>query len=385
MTRAEDLERSTGQIEGVTLVTGPEGADQRLSGLDMEALNGLRELADRLGFSLLIEADGARQKALKAPAAHEPAIPEWVDTVVVVAGMSGLGKPLDEQTVHRVEAFSALSGLRMGEAITAVGLARVLRSEQGGLKGIPAGARKVLLLNQAGSADLAAHALRIANLVKPAYDAVVIAELAESRVMRVVEPVAGIILAGGGSSRFGQPKMLLPWRGKPLIRCAVEAALEAGLAEVVVVSGAVEDDPRDTAAMRDALAGLPVRMVANPDWRRGQSTSLRAGLTALQGSSNAALFLLADQPFVTAELIRALVGRHETTLAPVIAPRVGEKRTNPVLFDRVTFDALLALEGDTGGRAIFERFPPGFVDWGDERLLLDIDTPEDYQHLLGME
>ena len=389
ITRAEDLESSTGQIEGVTLVSGPAGEDERLGGLDSQCLEALRGLADRLGFPLLIEADGARQKTLKAPAAHEPAIPGWADTVIVVAGLTGLGKPLDEPTVHRVEAFSALSGLAVGEPITAEGLARVLRSPAGGLKGIPAGARKIGLLNQAGSEPVKADGLRVATLIEPAYDAVVIAEMAaeleEQRVLRVVEPVSGILLAGGGSSRFGQPKMLLPWRGKPLIRHAAEAALAGGLRELVVVSGAVEESAGGMEALRGALDGLPVRFVSNPEWQQGQSTSLRAGLNALDRRAGAALFLLADQPFVSAELVRALVETHQRTLAPVTAPRVAGRRANPVLFDRVTFDALRALEGDTGGRAIFETFPPAFVDWEDERLLLDVDTPEDYRRLREME
>jgi molybdenum cofactor cytidylyltransferase len=220
------------------------------------------------------------------------------------------------------------------------------------------------------------QATRLASELLAAYDAAIIASLADQKIWQVVEPTVGIVLAAGGSTRFGQPKMLLPWRGKPLIRWVVQAGLEAGLAEVIVVTGAVN------APLHAALADLPVHYVENPRWHEGQSTSVRAGLAELPGNISGAVFLLADQPFVRADLIRELVRVHRETLAPVIAPEVGSRRANPVLFDRVTFPALLALEGDTGGRAVFDRFPPRPLPWEDAAILGDIDTPEDYDRLI---
>jgi molybdenum cofactor cytidylyltransferase len=72
---------------------------------------------------------------------------------------------------------------------------------------------------------------------------------------------------------------------------------------------------------------------------------------------------------------------HCGSLAPIIAPLVSGQRSNPVLFDRDTFGDLLALEGDQGGRALFSRYPVQWLPWHDVNLLLDIDTPEDYQRL----
>ena len=97
-----DIESSIG--EGITLVTGELEGD-RYRGLDTGQLGKLKGLAGYHDLPLLIEADGSRQKPLKAPAEHEPAIPEFVDTVIVVAGLSGLGKPLSEEHVHRPDNF----------------------------------------------------------------------------------------------------------------------------------------------------------------------------------------------------------------------------------------------------------------------------------------
>ena len=94
------------------------------------------------------------------------------------------------------------------------------------------------------------------------------------------------------------------------------------------------------------------------------------------------MYLLADQPRVTKELIISLVELHAATLAPLVAPEVQGQRSNPVLFDRQTFPALFALEGDVGGRPLFSRFKAARLPWHDSSILLDIDSPGDYRELL---
>ncbi len=97
----------------------------------------------------------------------------------------------------------------------------------------------------------------------------------------------------------------------------------------------------------------------------------------------AAVFLLADQPQVPATVLRALVEHHATSLSPVVAPQVAGQRANPVLFDRLTFPALASLSGDVGGRAVFSKFPPTYLPWNDESLLVDVDTPDDLKRVGG--
>ncbi|RIK26246.1 MAG: putative selenium-dependent hydroxylase accessory protein YqeC [Anaerolineae bacterium] len=134
------IAESAGEIReipaGVTLVTGRVEGD-RTQSVSASALFWLREEAQSRGIPLLIEADGARQKPLKAPAAHEPPIPDFAETVVLVAGLSGLGKPITEESVFRAEKFRELSGAAEGESVTPEILRRVLTHPEGGLKNIP--------------------------------------------------------------------------------------------------------------------------------------------------------------------------------------------------------------------------------------------------------
>ena len=88
-------------------------------------------------------------------------------------------------------------------------------------------------------------------------------------------------------------------------------------------------------------------------------------------------------PALDASILRALLEKHAEELYPIVAPMVMDRRANPVLFDRVTFPDLLALEGDVGGRAIFHKHRVEYLPWHDERLLLDVDTPEMYQRLVS--
>jgi molybdenum cofactor cytidylyltransferase len=370
---------------GVTLVTGPlEG--ERTQPVNKQVLFWLHEFSKRRGFPLLIEADGSRQRPLKAPAAYEPPIPDFVDTVIVVTGLSGLGKPLTEEFVFQAQRFREISNATNGQVVTPEMLIRVLSHPAGGLKNIPPTARRVCLLNQAETPELQSIGGKIANELLVHYDSVLVGSLQQND-FQAFERTAGIVLAAGASTRFGQPKQLRDWKGKPFVRQVAETALQAGLRPVIVVTGF------RTAEIASALDSLPVEIIFNDDWAGGQSTSIRNGLASLlnpkpsrpsplRGEIGSCVFLLADQPQVPVEVLRALMEAHTHKLPAILAPLVlEEKRANPVLFDRVAFPDLLTLTGDVGGRALFANYKVEYLPWHDDALLFDVDTPEDYERL----
>ena len=361
-------------FSGIILVTGEE-KKERLPSLPDESLKWLEQFSNYHSLTLLIEADGARQKPLKTPKDDEPVIPDFIKTVIVVAGLSGIGKSLNEENAYNAEDFAKLGKMKEGEKITAENLSKILLHENGGLKNTPKNARRIALLTQADTPELEAKSGKIAKKMLSKFDSVITTNLSTFNI-QTFEAASAIILAAGSSSRFGQPKQLLDYHGKPFIRAVAEKALQAELSPVVVVTGA------EDAEIRIALSDLPVEIVQNPNWKDGQSSSIQAGIKSLPTKTGSAIFLLADQPQVTPTVMRALVEEHQRTLKPVIAPMVEDRRANPVLFDRSTFPALLELQGDIGGRGIFSKFSPSYILWLDSSLLLDVDTNRDYQNLL---
>jgi len=372
----EELEHG---LRGILLVTGEMDGD-RSKPVNPELLNWLHEFCGYHSLPLLIEADGSRQKPLKGWREHEPAIPEFATHVVQVVGLTGLGKKLNEDNVHRPEIFSSLSGIPLETEITPDAIIRLLTDASGGLKNLPKQARRIVLLNQAETDTLQATANRMVQPLLSAFDVVVTASLKEEMIYAVRERIAGIILAAGESKRYGQAKQLLDWHGQPFVHAVAQTALEAGLSPVIVVTGAHEEK------IESAVADLNVIVVHNAEWQSGQGSSIRAGVLALKDTSvGGAIFLLADQPQITKSVLQALLEKHALELCPVVAPMVMDQRANPVLFDRSTFRDLLSIEGDVGGRAIFHKYRVEYLPWHDDRLLLDVDTPEMYQRLISDE
>jgi molybdenum cofactor cytidylyltransferase len=189
--------------------------------------------------------------------------------------------------------------------------------------------------------------------------------------------IAAVVLAAGTSSRMGRQKLLLPVEGgRPLVRCAVEPVVAAGLDDVVVVLG------RDAEAVADALVGLRVRTVVNPRYAEGQSTSLRVGLDALAPDTEAIVVALGDQPLADPGLIRQLVDVFRRGDASIVLPRYRDGRGHPVLFGAPVFDELRAVTGDQGGRVVIARDASRVAEVPvDAPTPPDVDTWADYETL----
>ncbi|MBD0358426.1 MAG: nucleotidyltransferase family protein [Actinomycetota bacterium] len=189
--------------------------------------------------------------------------------------------------------------------------------------------------------------------------------------------VSAVLLAAGSGSRFGGGKLLAPYKGRPLIEAALSGLRGSLVDEIIVVVGAEGERLRDVAAEHGA------RVVENPDWEEGMSTSVRAGLRACSPEARAALVSLADQPLVGTRAVERLVKAFKGGAEVVVATYGGEPR-NPVLFAREVWPILeRELSGDKGAR-VFLRRHPGLVmkvPCDDVADPADVDTVEDLRRL----
>ncbi len=191
--------------------------------------------------------------------------------------------------------------------------------------------------------------------------------------------VALIVLASGGSSRMGEPKQLLPYRGTTLIRHALLTAIASGCDPVIAVLGAAREQ------ILPECAGLPVEIAINDQWAEGLASAIRCGIRSViasHPSAEAAIIALCDQPKITQELYRSFVNHYQTG-TELVCCEYNNSIGVPALFARRFFPDLLALQGDRGAKQILNArrdevrivsFEPGAVD---------LDTQDDYRALLG--
>jgi len=178
--------------------------------------------------------------------------------------------------------------------------------------------------------------------------------------------ISAIVLAAGTSSRFSKTKQLLELEGKPLAQHAIDAAVAAGVDEVVVVLG------HDADSVRAAIVVPPIgKVVGNPRFREGQSTSVRAGLAACDPESEGAVVLMADQPRVAPEHVMLLIEGFRQERRPITRLRYRDG-PGPALLAREIWGEVSALTGDVGAREIIAA-DPGRV----KEVPVDADAPSD--------
>lgn len=208
--------------------------------------------------------------------------------------------------------------------------------------------------------------------------------------------LTGLVLAAGGGSRLGGGKLLLPWRGAPLINHVLDALIGVdGVDSVAVVVGDRAQAMRRAVESRFPHPAASPRVVENPDWREGQGASIRVGVEAILSApetrgTHGILVMLGDQPLIGRATIAALAAAHRRACerdpghfatAPVFAGRRG----HPVIFAVAAFSGLLALRGDTGGRHLLATAGDRLllVPVDDPGIHRDVDTPDDYRALLS--
>jgi molybdenum cofactor cytidylyltransferase len=181
--------------------------------------------------------------------------------------------------------------------------------------------------------------------------------------------VSAVVLAAGMGRRMATVKQLLPLGGKALLEYVLDAVRAAQVWEIVLVLGFEADEIRRRVPLGAA------KVVTNGAYREGMASSLRAGISAVDPSSDAALIVLADQPFVRTDTINRLIAEP----CAIAIPTYNGKRGNPVRIGRSLFPEVIQLSGDTGCRALFSAHAGEIVEVpvDDPGILIDFDTEQD--------
>ena len=180
-----------------------------------------------------------------------------------------------------------------------------------------------------------------------------------------------VILAAGSASRFGSPKQLARFAGRPLLQIALSNAVGVAGSAVSVVLGA------HAAEVAPLLRNTPATALINRDWAEGMGSSLRTAIRYLPGTCDGLLVMLGDQPAVTAEDLRRLLAAWRTRPDAIVAAAYSGIDGVPAVFPRWSFTELSALRGDAGARQVIRRHRERLIRVPMPSAARDIDTPED--------
>jgi len=196
--------------------------------------------------------------------------------------------------------------------------------------------------------------------------------------MKTKSLIAVIILAAGESSRLGTPKQLVKFEGKTLLQRVIDEVDKLSVAQRFVVLGS------GAAAIMKQVHSSVSKTVLADDWKSGMSASLKAGLQSIdEPNIDAVLIVLADQPFVTAELLSRLIEDFEKSGKGIVASEYDQVKGVPVIFAKKYFKDLLSLSGDHGAQSLIKKYSEDCASLSFAKGSIDIDTEDDLKRLTG--
>ncbi len=185
---------------------------------------------------------------------------------------------------------------------------------------------------------------------------------------------SAIILAAGLSRRMGKDKLTLKLGDKMLIEWVLDAVVNSNIDDIVLVLG----EPSEL--LSNAIKKHPVRVCYNADFKTGQGSSIRVGMSYVNKNSERCFFIMGDQPFITKDVLNAMIKTHQN--GTILRPFNTKRRGAPVLFDRCFYDALKQIAGDDGGKVVIAQNKSLVYDYkiDSDNFFFDIDSKEDYDH-----
>lgn len=199
------------------------------------------------------------------------------------------------------------------------------------------------------------------------------------RIHYKVEHCGIVVLAAGNSSRLGNSKQLLKYKGESLVWRATNIALQTKFHPVVVVIGANSD------AVKRELKEMKIEIANNESWQEGMASSIHCGLNCAQKLNDkfdGIIFMVCDQPFITTKLLETLLNKQQETGLPIVASSYGNTIGVPALFHKMYFKELMELKGDGGARKLIKEHEDMVASVDFPKGIIDIDTKKDYEDLV---
>lgn len=194
------------------------------------------------------------------------------------------------------------------------------------------------------------------------------------------KPLAAVILSGGESKRMGQPKALIPYRGKTFLEHLIDVTRHPRVGRTRIVVGAHADE------IRAHMAGRDFEIVVNPEWQKGQLSSIQAGIRSLSSAETEGMLLCpVDHPLVSADLIGRLIAEFDASWKPIALPTYRGKRGHPLIFRADLYAELLAASPEVGARQVVWAHADQIceVTTEEEGVVLNINDPETLRKALG--
>ncbi|SIR97779.1 molybdenum cofactor cytidylyltransferase [Peribacillus simplex] len=191
--------------------------------------------------------------------------------------------------------------------------------------------------------------------------------------------IGAIILAAGMSIRMGEPKLLLPLRGQPLFRHAIDSILGSTMQPIHLVAGKYIEEIRQHSEDYPEL-----KIIHNPYYADGMSTSLKLGVQSINEHVDAVMIFLADQPLISRDIIQSLIDKYiecKDEGVRIVRPKYKGEAGHPILVDAVLLNEFHSINGDQGGKSIIKKYDAvtETVSFDNSMWGFDIDTPEDFQ------
>lgn len=317
---------------------------------------------------LLIEADGARRKTFKIPMAHEPVVPNCVNKLCIVLGLDALGKRINSENFYNSEGMIDF-GANFGEVLTPTRLRELLFQPSGYLRFAKDKRQIFVILNKLDKLDSSFNIHEIAyELFHPAIHRIIFSttKTPTSPPVKLIPTnsahrITGIILAAGESKRFIGIKQCVDIGGKTLLSHVVTQALDSKLDEIILVLGFKID--KIIQSLGNLVNKNKLRIVKNPKYKQGMSTSLKAGLKAATEDAdvdaNAVMIILGDQPKITTEHINHIIDTYKPTTASLSVPMIDTpsktRPGHPVIIGQRLYPELMKITGDKGAREVVKN------------------------------